>query len=379
MEIALPQGWQIKPLGELVEFLDHMRVPVKEAEREKRHGPYPYYGANGQIDWIDGYIFDEPLVLLAEDGGFFGSKEHPIAYKIEGKSWVNNHAHVLRPLSKLIDINYLHWFLSFMDVRPFLSGSTRAKLTKSDASKVPVIFPKGLDSQKRIAQIIERANSLKKKREQANQLSNKIIPLVFLKMFTKVEYEKHGLGNICQVMDVDHKMPRKQSSGVPIVSTGELTKGSEIDFTSAERISEQDYLQQAKKCTPQKGDVLFSRYGTVGVARMVRTDNKFAISYSICIIRPTKGVIPEYVEALMNSDLVQTQAKTATIGIAIPDLGLKEIRSFEVPVPPLREQLQFRSLVDRIKKIVDDQTESTEEINELFYSLMYKAFRGDLV
>jgi type I restriction enzyme S subunit len=117
----------------------------------------------------------------------------------------------------------------------------------------------------------------------------------------------------------------------------------------------------------------------VGVARMVRTDNKFAISYSICIIRPTKGVIPEYVEALMNSDLVQTQAKTATIGIAIPDLGLKEIRSFEVPVPPLREQLQFRSLVDRIKKIVDDQTESTEEINELFYSLMYKAFRGDLV
>src|SRR3989442_14699370 len=138
MTAQIPDGWQIKPLSELVEFLDRMRVPVKETDREKRRGPFPYYGANGLVGWIDDFIFDEPLVLLAEDGGFFGSKEHSIAYKIEGKSWVNNHAHVLRPIPKTIELDYLHWSLSFMDVKPFLSGSTRAKLTKSDASRIPI-------------------------------------------------------------------------------------------------------------------------------------------------------------------------------------------------------------------------------------------------
>src|SRR5207253_5180408 len=121
MDVRLPGNWETKPLGELVEFLDHMRVPIRHADREKRRGQYPYYGANGLIDWIDGYIFDEPLVLLAEDGGFFGSSVHPIAYKVEGRTWVNNHAHVLKPNTAVIDFDYLHWFLSYHDVKPFLT------------------------------------------------------------------------------------------------------------------------------------------------------------------------------------------------------------------------------------------------------------------
>ena len=115
------KGWELKPLGEVVEFLDNLRVPVKESERAQRKGLYPYDGANGQVGWIDGYIFDEPLVLLAEDGGNFGSKEKPITYKITGKSWVNNHAHVLRPRNGC-DIDYLHRALSFYDVSQYLTG-----------------------------------------------------------------------------------------------------------------------------------------------------------------------------------------------------------------------------------------------------------------
>jgi type I restriction enzyme, S subunit len=89
--------YPVKPLGEVVCFLDSKRKPVKESER--RLGPYPYYGANGQQGTIDDYLFDEPLVLLAEDGGFFDQPDRGIAYRISGKTWVNNHAHVLRPKS----------------------------------------------------------------------------------------------------------------------------------------------------------------------------------------------------------------------------------------------------------------------------------------
>ena len=98
----LPHGWRWVKLGEVCEFFDYRRRPINQSERNTRKAGksigelYPYYGANGQVDMIDDYLFDEPAILLAEDGGFFGSTHKPIAYLVEGKYWVNNHAHVLR-------------------------------------------------------------------------------------------------------------------------------------------------------------------------------------------------------------------------------------------------------------------------------------------
>ena len=95
--------WPRAQLADVVEFLDYRRRPVNEAERRRRIADkreeelFPYYGANGQVGWIDEYIFDEPLILLAEDGGNFGSRSKPVAYAASGKYWVNNHAHCLRP------------------------------------------------------------------------------------------------------------------------------------------------------------------------------------------------------------------------------------------------------------------------------------------
>ena len=91
--------WLTTTIGEACDILDSMRVPVNEEERNKRSGDVPYYGANGLQGYIDGYLFDEPLILMAEDGGYFDEYQtRPIAYRIKGKSWVNNHAHILRAI-----------------------------------------------------------------------------------------------------------------------------------------------------------------------------------------------------------------------------------------------------------------------------------------
>src|SRR6266478_6352574 len=109
---ALPDGWQWVKLGDVCEFLDSRRIPVNDPERRRRIADkkqselYPYYGANGQVGWINDYLFDEPLILLAEDGGNFGSLDRPIAYAVSGRYWVNNHAHVLEPRDGLIDFDY---------------------------------------------------------------------------------------------------------------------------------------------------------------------------------------------------------------------------------------------------------------------------------
>ena len=95
-------------LEDVCDILDSQRIPVTAKDRKK--GIYPYYGANGIQDYVDDYIFDDELVLLAEDGGNFGSKDRPIAYRVSGKCWVNNHAHVLKA-KECIDVDYLSLIL----------------------------------------------------------------------------------------------------------------------------------------------------------------------------------------------------------------------------------------------------------------------------
>ncbi|MDI7260001.1 MAG: restriction endonuclease subunit S [Thermodesulfobacteriota bacterium] len=147
--------WERKRLGEVCEFLDSMRIPVNDGERQKRIAGkkqtelYPYYGANGQVGWIDNFLFDEELVLLAEDGGFFGSFEKPIAYRVGGKCWVNNHAHVLRTNREIIDVDWLYFSLAIRpDIMCFVSGTTRPKLNQEQASKIPIPLPSILIQQR---------------------------------------------------------------------------------------------------------------------------------------------------------------------------------------------------------------------------------------
>jgi type I restriction enzyme, S subunit len=257
-------------------------------------------------------------------------------------------------------------------------GATIKGLARRDFEDIEVPVP-SIEIQRRIETILDLAERLKEKRARASHLTSKLAQSVFAKMFPK---ELHSpmvrLGDISQVMDVDHRMPTKTMTGVPLISTTELTSGEDIDFRDAKFISEEDYVRQAKKCTPRKGDVLLTRYGTVGVAKLVRTDTRFAVSYSICIIRPSDEVVPEYLEALMNSEIVQRQAKAGTIGIAIPDLGLKEIRNFQVPLLNLSRQNSFKSVVGSTRAIANSQLQSERKIDSLFQSLMQEAFNGEL-
>src|SRR5271168_4855319 len=123
---GLPQGWRGAPLMEIVDLHDNRRIPLNAKERATRQGPYPYYGANGQVDSIDDYIFDGEYVLLAEDGGYFDDRSRGVAYEASGKFWVNNHAHILSEKDG-ISRRYLTYALNTIDLLPFVGGSTRLK------------------------------------------------------------------------------------------------------------------------------------------------------------------------------------------------------------------------------------------------------------
>ena len=144
------------PLNIVCDILDNKRKPLSSRERYKIKGSYPYYGVNGIVDYINTYIFDEDLVLLAEDCGNYNNfKEESIAYYITGKSWINNHVHVLKAKEDIILSRWLYYSLAHKDIVKYINGSTRGKLCSSELSRISLYVPT-LGQQRNLCTNIER-------------------------------------------------------------------------------------------------------------------------------------------------------------------------------------------------------------------------------
>jgi type I restriction enzyme S subunit len=142
--------WVTLPLGDLTVNFDGRRVPVREADRKP--GPYPYYGASGIVDHVDGYLFDGDYLLIAEDGENLRTRQTPVAFMATGKFWVNNHAHIVQG-NERSTTRFLHYALAATDISGYLTGSTMPKLTQGNLNRIPVVAPP-LPEQKRIAHIL---------------------------------------------------------------------------------------------------------------------------------------------------------------------------------------------------------------------------------
>ena len=137
-------------LGELTDNFDAVRVPVKQAER--RPGPYPYYGASGGVDRVDGYLFDGEYLLIAEDGENLRTTKHADCIPCQWKFWVNNHAHIVRGNHRA-NTRYLMYVLSELDINGYLTGSTMPKLTQGNMNRISLLTPP-LSEQRAIAHVL---------------------------------------------------------------------------------------------------------------------------------------------------------------------------------------------------------------------------------
>src|SRR5690554_2747703 len=137
---VIPEDWDVCELQDAVNFLDGLRRPVKSGDRAKISGIYPYYGASGIVDYVNDYIFDDELILLGEDGENILSRNLPLAFKVSGKIWFNNHAHVMKP-NEYFDITYLTEFLESLDYSLLNSGTAQPKLNKQAYLRINVAKP----------------------------------------------------------------------------------------------------------------------------------------------------------------------------------------------------------------------------------------------
>tara|TARA_B100001175_G_C19506682_1_gene641278 strand:- start:770 stop:1942 length:1173 start_codon:yes stop_codon:yes gene_type:complete len=145
------EGWSIKQLNEICENLDRKRIPTTKNKRKP--GEVPYYGASGIVDYVEGYLFDEDLLLVSEDGANLLARTYPIAFSISGKTWVNNHAHVLR-FEDISTQFFIEYYLNSIKLDDYVSGMAQPKLNQKKLSSIPVPYPE-LSIQKELVETLD--------------------------------------------------------------------------------------------------------------------------------------------------------------------------------------------------------------------------------
>lgn len=385
-EENLPEGWEIVPLKMVVDFLDKKRVPLSKKERDKINGEYPYYGASGIVDYVNDYIFDDELVLVGEDGQNLISRNKPMAFKASGKIWVNNHAHVLKPLD--INIDFLIYQMNLIDYDPFITGSAQPKLNQKKLAEIPIKKP-FLKTQQKIVEILEKAEKLKEWRAEADVLTDEYLKSVFLEMFGDpgLNVNKWPVGNLKDsLINVTNGLSRRrkipENEGQVVLRLKEIRK-NKINFRNLNRIPLNE--KEKNRYLAEKGDILFIRVNGnkkyVGRCAVFKgfSEDVYFNDHIMRVKIDFNKFNPIFLAYLINSEYGKLQLnksiRTSAGQYTVNQKGLERMKLYK---PPLELQNQFAQIVQKVEQIKAQQKQSKQQINNLFNNLMQKAFKGEL-
>lgn len=250
--------WEQRKLDDVVEFLDTMRKPLEGAKRIS--GPYPYYGASGIVDYVDGYLFDEELILLSEDGANITDRNYPVCFLASGKYWVNNHAHVLRT-KQGNENNFICNSLERKDYTQYNTGMAMPKLNKETCKKIPILCP-GFEEQKKIGDYFRSLDNLitlhQRKCEETKKLKKFMLQKMFPKKGEKVpeirfgsftdDWEQRKFGEIVEKYEDPVETPTEGYTRLGIRSHAKGTfhsyveKGKELETAKMFRVAADKFI-----------------------------------------------------------------------------------------------------------------------------------------
>mgnify|MGYP001293353028 FL=1 len=360
---AISQKYPVKPLGAVAEFLDNRRKPVKESDRID--GPYPYYGANGQQGNIDGYLFDEPLILLAEDGGFFDNPDRGIAYRISGKTWVNNHAHVLKPKAGM-DFDFLCRVLENYDVMPYISGSTRAKLTKGQAEKIDIPVPP-LEEQKRIAAILDT--------DRLNQLGQAIFHEMFGDPIANPNnWPIAKVGELTDCIVPGRDKPKSFTGDIPWITTSEIVHlGHTLDRHAKAALSHDEVREVRARIVPQNS-VIMTCVGDLG--KISIAGDAMVINQQLHSFQCGPDIDPTFLMYIL-SHRQGWMARMAT-QTTLPYMNKTICNSVPIFAPPIELQQSFSLRISFLAEVRSAMNAEADRFGHLVHSLQHRAFEGEL-
>ena len=338
-----------KKLEDVCEILDSRRVPI--TAKDRKAGTYPYYGANGLQDYVADYIFDDELVLLAEDGGNFGSKERPIAYRVSGKCWVNNHAHVLKAKPNM-HVDYLCYALMFYDTEGLVNGATRQKLTQAAMRQMVIPYRDMTEQLQIIKKISQIVRSIEKRKEEL-QLLDQLVKSRFIELFGDYDLT-HPQESWVTIKEIGTVV----GGATPKTDHDEYWGGSYRWITPAELDADSGYIYDSvrkltkagvESCSLQEmpvGTVILSSRAPIG--KVAIAGNTFYCNQGFKNIICKEGITPRYLYTvlLLNVEYLNSLGRGATF----KEISKGIVESIRIPVPLMDLQQQFAAFVEQTDK-----------------------------
>lgn len=378
--------WEEKILGDVAECLDNKRVPVNAEDRKKRVGTVPYYGAGGIQGYIDEYLFDEELVLLLEDGDAFDDFQvKSIAQYITGKSWVNNHAHVLRAKDNAY---FLFASLEHKDIRRWtqLAGASRKKLLKESMLKITIMIP-SFPEQQKIADFLSTIDTIIEKQRATVLAWEERKKGVMQKLFSQEvrfkaddgsdfpDWEEKKINDIATCFagaTPSTKIPEYWEDGtIQWMSSGEVNNGQ--IFETEKRISKLGFDKcSTKMVKPNTVVIALAGQGkTRGMVAITRTS--LCTNQSLCAIETNTDICDDYLYQylqLQYNNLRLISSGDGTRG----GLNLKLIGNYSVLIPSLPEQQKIADCLSALDTVIEKQKETLEKWQELKKGLLQQMF-----
>ena len=365
-------------------------------------GDVPYYGATGQVGWIDDYLTNEELVLLGEDGAPFLDLLKNKAYLINGKAWVNNHAHILRSKFGTMGNRLLIEYLNSFDFTGFVTGTTRLKLTQASMNKIIIPLVPLAEQQR----IVERIESLFAKLDEAKENMQNVLEgfetrkaAILHKAFTGEltakwrkqhgvsmdTWEEKKLGDVTDILSSKRIYKNEYvNEGIPFFRSSEIVDLYEYGYTEPKFFISKDRYDEINKKygVPEVGDLLVTSVGTIGKTWIVDERKFYYKDGNITQVKKNSSINMKYLNYFICSENFKKQVSDTVAGTAYNALTIIKFKNILISIPTLPEQTEIVRIIDGLLAKEQQANELSEnalaKIDLIKKAILARAFRGEL-
>ena len=375
-ERELPEGWEWKRLGDLIElkYGDGLKGDKREAS-----GKIPVYGSNGIVGYHNKPLTTKSCLIIGRKGSI-GE-----VHLSDGPCWPIDTTYFVEPTPQ-VDLKFLYYLLKTLRLNSLDRSTAIPGLNRNDVySKIIPLPP--LPIQRQIVAVLENVEVVKQYRQEADALTGALLQSVFREIFGDPVTNERGypiktLSELCShITDGKHgDCTNLENSGYFFISAKDIINGK-IDYTNSRQITREDYLEVNKRVNFEIGDIIITNSGSIGkiaIAEDIEKTPRTTFQKSVAIIKPNKQLVNlKYLATIL--DLNKQELMKQSSGSSQKNLLLRDINEFKIPFPPLALQQQFARVVESVERIREQQVASGRQIEGLCEGLMQRAFKGELV
>ncbi|MCK4296753.1 MAG: restriction endonuclease subunit S, partial [Candidatus Marinimicrobia bacterium] len=380
--------WKEYRLSDIAEIHDSKRIPLNSRDRSSMKGNSPYYGASGIVDYINDYIFYGEYVLISEDGENLRSRQTPIAFKVNGKFWVNNHAHILKGRDELIN-DFIVYYFRNLNISPYITGAVQPKLNMYNLLSIPIFMPENRAERVSITRtLLSLDNKIHLLRRQ-NETLEAIAQTLFKRWFVEFEfpdengrpYKSSGgkmvsseLGKIPKGWNISKLVKEIQIIGGGTPSTKEpsywgngtinwytpsdLTSNNELySLGSGRKITEKGLSNSSATLFPEYSLLMTSR-ATIG--EIAINTNKACTNQGFIILIPNDSYPVYFLHSWLLGQL--NIIRRLASGSTFPEINRSEFKNFDILKIPIETMNVYKKIVTPIYRKIENNIRESKSL-----------------